>query len=362
MNEKQKREDERTGQQHLQKLFKTPVRPKAEIRKALIERTQKGGITLVVGAGVSIPRNIPNWENLAKAMWKTAFGKKKSPWEASETSPTSLPQFLPIVFELVYRKLGEKEFAKVLKENLYSKAVRYPRRDKEFESSSESLAVLGRLIVQEFEREQGRRIDAVITLNADELLEQAAITLVQRKTIGRYPGHPFHVIGMSTHRDLGRQKKRRIPIYHVHGFIPQNPGFFDFNYMLVFTDHQYWSTSASALTFANRIVSWALSESCCVFIGLSMTDINLIRWLALRALEFERDVTEAVESGHDGVESILGTFSRHYWIRPRSTDPTGFLSWFMRLRGIESVEIGEWKGKTFQNLIEECFPNDQRKR
>ena len=357
MNEQHEREEKMTGQQYLQKLFEEPVRPMTKIRNALIERTQKGGITLVVGAGVSVPRNVPNWENLAKAMWKTAFGEKQSPWEAGETSPKELPQFLPIVFELVYRKLGEEAFAKALKKNLYSRQVRYPRNDKKFESSSESLAVLGRLLAQEYEREQGRRIDAVITLNADELLEQAAMTVVKRKTKGKYPGHPFHVVGMSTHRDLGRQKKRRIPIYHVHGFIPQGIGVFDFKYMLVFTDHQYWSTSATALTFANRIMSWALSESCCIFVGLSMTDINLIRWFALRALEFERDVAEAVESHHAAVENILDTFSRHYWIRPRSTDPTGFLSWFMRLRGIESVEIGEWKGKSFQNLIEKCFPN-----
>ena len=356
MNEEHERE-KMTGQQHLQKLFEEPVRPKAEIRKALIERTQRGGITLVVGAGVSVPRNVPNWENLAKAMWKTAFGEKQSPWEAGETSPKGLPQFLPIVFELVYRKLGEEAFAKALRKNLYSKDVRLPKDDEKFESSSESLAVLGRLLVQEYEREQGRRIDAVITLNADELLEQAAMTLVSRKAKESHPRYPFHVIGMSTHVDLGRQKKRRIPIYHVHGFIPRGPGIVDFNYMLVFTDHQYWATSATALTFANRVMSWALNESCCVFVGLSMTDINLIRWLALRALEFERDVTEAVESRLYRVENILRTFSRHYWIRPRSTDPTGFLSWFMRLRGIESVEIGEWKGKTFQNLIEKCFPN-----
>ena len=347
----------KTGQKYLQELFKKPALPMPEMREALIERTQRGGITLVVGAGVSVPRNVPNWENLAKAMWKTAFPKKPSPWEGGETSPKALPQFLPIVFELVYRKLGEEKFAQALRANLYSKDVRYPRDDDTFETSNESLAVLGRLLVQEYERKQGRRIDAVITLNADELLEQAAITLVRRKTKGKYPGHPFVVIGMSTHADLGRQTKRPIPVYHLHGFIPQRPNVADFKYMLVFTDHQYWSTSASALTFANRIMSWALSESCCVFVGLSMTDINLIRWLALRALEFERDVKETVESSHQVVGTVLRRFSRHYWIRPRSSDPTGFLSQFMRLRGIESVEIGEWKEKSFQDLIEECFPN-----
>lgn len=347
--------EKKSAQQHLIDFFDEPVRPAPEIRESLITRTKKGGITLIVGAGLSIPRGLPNWEDLAKAMWKSAFGEKPSPWEGGDSSPQKIPQFLPIVFELVYRKLGQDEFARVLKKNLYTKNVKYPRDDESFEHSSESLAVLARLLVQEFNRGEKRRIDAVITLNADELLEQAAITLVARAS-KKYSGHPFHVVGMSTHRDLRRQIRRPIPIYHIHGFVPQGRGFWDLTYMLVFTDLQYWSTSASALTFANRIVSWAINESCCLFIGLSMTDINLIRWFALRALEFERDVIETVNRTSGILDNVTGTFHRHFWIRPGSSDPTGFLSRFMRLRGIESVEIGEWKTKSFQGLMQKCFP------
>src|SRR5215468_3452489 len=59
--------------------------------------------------------------------------------------------------------------------------------------------------------------------------------------------------------------------------------------MPVFTDSQYWSTSATTTSFANRVMASALSEGQCVFIGLSMTDINLLRWLALRNLDRDRD-------------------------------------------------------------------------
>ena len=44
-----------------------------------------------------------------------------------------------------------------------------------------------------------------------------------------------------------------------------------------------------AATFANRILSTALGEGRCVFIGLSMTDINILRWLALRIAMFDLD-------------------------------------------------------------------------
>src|SRR6476660_7345287 len=80
---------------------------------------------------------------------------------------------------------------------------------------------------------------------------------------------------------LRGDKFRPIFIYHIHGFLPSNirsnyggrsgRTFSDyFNHMLVFTDTQYWSTSATALAFANRVMLSALSESRCLFIGLSL--------------------------------------------------------------------------------------------
>src|SRR5262249_54001777 len=134
------------------------------------------------------------------------------------------------------------------------------------------------------------RITSVITLNADDFIEQAVARvcgvkgeLIQTDVVG--------AINRSTHRLLAPAPREPIPIYHVHGFLPselwhagRGP-----KRMLVFTDLQYWSTSATGSSFANRVVSSALGEGQCIFIGVSMRDINLLRWLALRALERERD-------------------------------------------------------------------------
>jgi hypothetical protein len=106
----------------------------------------------------------------------------------------------------------------------------------------------------------------------------------------------------------------------------------------------------------------ALSETRCLFIGLSMTDINLLRWLALRTLERDRDVSEVQRLGRAGrrtgiqVEIVRRMFNRHFWIRPASDDPTGFLSEFLAVRGIRSVELTNWTGVEFQRLIQKCFP------
>jgi hypothetical protein len=135
--------------------------------------------------------------------------------------------------------------------------------------------------------------------------------------------------------------------------------------MLVFTDSQYWDSSSKMLSFANRIMGSALYDSHCIFIGLSMTDINLLRWLAIRHNELVDECTNIVKRhpiyGKDTrdfeeLPQMLTGLRRHYWIRPQSTDPTGFLTRFLETRGVLSVEIDSWSGDSFTNLIGECFP------
>jgi hypothetical protein len=353
-------------------------------RRELISASRNGGITLVVGAGISMPRGIPDWNSLAKNVWRHSLGHHlPSPWSRQPgSSPKDLPQFLPIVFELVYQKLGEPAFFDLLKHHLYRKA-NFPFTDRTFVRSNESLAAIARLLVAEHKRRSGRRIASVITLNADDFLEQA-VARVAGVRDGLIEAGIIGAITRSTHRLI---PPAAIPIYHVHGFLPSNlwttgqsP-----RRMLVFSDLQYWSTSATASSFANRIVSAALSEGRCIFIGVSMKDINLLRWLALRGLDRERDQTDfaqqrmvrwiAQSDPRDALElvktirtflddpttsrsrSLDKNFNRHFWVRPRSTDPNGFLSQFLdECRGVRSVDIGSWRGPTFRRLMAKCFP------
>lgn len=332
-------------------------------RASLIRRTKRGGITLVIGAGVSLSRGVPDWETLAGRLWVEAFGKKRSPWQTPDAahSPTRVPQFLPIIFELAYRKMGETRFLDALRKNLYSN-VRYPGDDKGFKRSHESLAVLARLILQEHKRAGERRIDRIITLNCDDLVEQAvnAVAGLVRPRLAEQIAWP---VARGTHSQWeGVHHQPPISLYHIHGFVPSNHTVRYKNYyghMLVFTDVQYWSTSAAASSFANRVMASALSESRCVFVGLSMTDINLLRWLAMRTIERDRDfeVTKKAKGGELRAQKTFFdvVFQRHFWIRPPSDDPTGFVSEFLRLRGVQSVAIDSWAGRDFLELIEECF-------
>jgi hypothetical protein len=357
-------------------------------RNRLVSAAKRGGVTLVIGAGVSLGRRVPDWETLAHRLWDEAFPDQPSPWDAADDarSPRQLPQFLPIIFELAQRKLGDAAFLQALEKHLYAGAS-FPLGDGRFRHSNESLAVLARLLVQEHKRRNNRRIVAVVTFNVDDFIEQAVDAVVGR---ARQPGRGIgirrlaiparaavartgpailadprrdvlHMIARATH-SYQREPTRPIPVYHIHGFVPSNYArrygrFFD--HRLVFTDTQYWSTSATATSFANRIIGSALSEGCCVFIGLSMTDINLLRWLALRTIERDQDWSAATAGGAQKwrEDSFNNMFDRHFWIRTEASDPSGFISEFLKQRGITSVPLRTWRGTAFRTLMEACFPD-----
>lgn len=332
-------------------------------RERLIAAARRGGITLVLGAGVSVARGLPNWEELARKLWSAAFPDRASPWDSTDEahSPRHVPQFLPIIFELAARKLGDA-FIPTLQQHLYASA-RFPSAAAAFEQSDETLAVIARLLVQEYQRTGRRRVDAVITFNVDDLVEQA-VALVSGETEPDYDNEMVRVVARPTHSFLGGPERRPIPVYHVHGFVPSNHIVRhgqNYDHMLVFTDTQYWATSGSTASFANRILSTALGEGRCVFVGLSMTDINILRWLALRAIERDRD-GQQIGRGGDAKQAELQTrfldlgFRRHFWVRPTSNDPTGFVTEFLGLRGVAGVEIESWGGGDFRALMEACFP------
>ena len=123
----------------------------------MIAQARTGGITLVVGAGLSISRGIPNWENLARSMWTAAFPHEDAPWAEGREAVQTLPQFLPFIFELTFLRLGKRAFFEALKTNLYAN-LKVPHQDRSFANSNESLAVIARILLQEYKRKEGRRI------------------------------------------------------------------------------------------------------------------------------------------------------------------------------------------------------------
>lgn len=366
----------------------TKKRAAPDARAALVEASRAGSVTLVLGAGVSIAAGVPNWRGLAVRVWQQAIaapGERSAIDDLDVEKVVQDPQLFPIIFELAAERLGEEAFTHVLRECIYETASkRYTP------GANETLDTIADVVTRDYLLGARRRIARVVTFNADELLREALRVQRRKHKLGQFWRTMDHaVVGIP----IGRGDQP-VPVYHVHGMLPREGVFgTDFSaHRLVFTDSQYWQSGTAQASLANRTMNAALADSHCVFVGLSMTDANLLRWLAIRHNEVARDVgfrdfhmrntdpaglregkTPAEDTASPAVravravraverererERVRRALSGHFWIRARGDDRTGILTEFLRLRGVDAVEIDAWGDGSFSRLIDECFPSD----
>ena len=324
-----------------------------DARDRLVRDACSGGLTLVLGAGVSGACNVATWRELAQRLWQEAFGEEL-PAVADD------PRFYPFVLEHVQAKLRDS-FPVRLKATLYGDS-RLPSREQLLRSRSNTLAVVARVVAREA-LESKRHITRVITLNVDDLLERAVAQILGAQS-GALPIVPI-VRGTLTSPPSG--PSAALPIYHLHGYLRSShehwapEGAQDAPDVLVFTDLQYWASAAIPSSHMNRTFSFALHDSHCIFIGTSMLDLNIWRWLAVRTFEIATDCnTQCRAGGDDAGEDVDALYrrslQRHYWITTDRRQSNEFLSRCLALRGVDTVHIRSWEDESLQELMDHCFP------
>jgi hypothetical protein len=389
-----------------------------DLRKRL--RTGKR-VTLVLGAGVNRSRGLPLWPELLRRTWKTVFDEDPHALEQgflerarSACKQAGLPERfverldvkrhpleLQFAFEQIYDSLrwrvddfkslqkfgtmrarrilriSSKEqrvaelFVEILRQLLYQGR---PSVDVGRSAPLDTLAlVAGAVRRNAMLPEHERRITQVITLNVDDLLERAVNQGCRRRIRWAVP-----ICRATQLRPM--PSARCIAIYHLHGFVPLNAAIYPWHMedgsiddakpsaeSLVFTDEQYWRMVRNADGFASRVFLNALSGNC-VFIGLSMTDINILRWLANDATERSDDFRRLASrwDSSEATSVISEELSRHYWITeasepvdpaPRPSGPAGrdILTSTLRRRGVERITIPSWESKMFHDWWQSCF-------
>lgn len=334
----------------------------AALEKKLVDDCRSGSVTLVLGAGVSISSGVPSWRQLLAGAWNKVHGAAPVPmWLVDAGVGLPHPMALQILLENLEERLrpstkaesdpvscGRRKLADIVRNELYASA--------DLASASGSLAHVVEAIRTDQSRSD-RRIAQVISFNADDLLERFANFGYDHDLspvvwpVSRPSFHP--------RRGPCANGRPPIPIYHIHGYLPssENPSR-DAPDTLVFTDAQYWDSVGSPASFANRVVGSALHESHCIFLGVSMNDINLMRWLGNYASEVQRDklseFTLLGKSPRQSLKAAGRALRRHYWVRAESSDDQALLKSHLLRRGVYSVPIPDWD-VGFAKLIGECF-------
>jgi hypothetical protein len=366
----------------------------------------RGNSTLVLGAGVSCSRGVPLWGRLVEDLWSetlgvagTTGGSFDHPFEGqarlelthrwlcdTPDARTRLARELVAWWSAQnpprevrlrgrIRCSADDVFRELLRRALYRHLIHNHETD--------TLGVIARVLQREAGRgAEGtrRRLLRVITFNADSLLEREVNGVDEggrARTIALWPIAAANTPPMR-HADA-------IPIYHVHGYLPLDrlavagsrrprkkvwgEGLHD-DGALVFTDAEYWSSAASPLSFANRVVANALHDSRCIFVGLSMTDVNLWRWLGIRAVEIHRGVRAEWEASGEPAEaerpddeylwmniSHEQSHEGHMWIRTGEGAAAERLSEFLATqRGVKTLKMDSWKTSDLEDAFDRLFP------
>lgn len=230
-----------------------------EFRDSLISEARsvvdKGNCALFLGAGVSMSANMPSWNSLLKGLMSEVKQLKGDTLEAFKELSTHVFDECGDSYLVMARylqsaiRMHDKNmvFSDLIQKHLYSK-----------DHTSRLLEDLSYIVQQ-------RKTEEVITYNFDNILEQ------ELSNRGLQEGNDF--LSISKDAEVGGHGK--MPIYHVHGIIPEK-GPAD---VVVFSEEEYHKRYSNSFHWSNIEQLHALSRKHCFFIGLSMTDPNLRRLL-----------------------------------------------------------------------------------
>lgn len=228
-------------------------------RENIIARANKaaqlGNNVLFLGAGVSMSANMPSWNKLLEGLMSEVKQLKEPTLSAFKELGSHVLQECGDSYLIMARYLKsaihqydkKANFSELIQQYLYNK-----------EHTSLLLDSLTTIIQQ-------KKVNEVITYNFDDVLEQ------NLKLKGLVDTCDFTSIS----KDADIKGHNTLPIYHVHGIIPE-VGATD---TVVFSEEEYHRRYSNSYHWSNVEQLHALSRMHCFFVGLSMNDPNLRRLL-----------------------------------------------------------------------------------
>lgn len=339
-------------------------------KQRLIEQYRKDGLVLFLGAGVSMDSGIPSWTKLIKKLLpkaeiktdykdvKCAFPSLESQFDLAAHRLTPL-EFARLLYECLYQDLEFK--------NLLSEIPKRSDREAKWHrweevvtklGDNKTLRAVGELLIVE-KQEQRRRnpqIHGVLTTNADNLLEiycrarcagkSRIVTMVDRASVGDHPHaiSVYHLHGTLDARDenivrtdspcgeISAEKLQRIDA----DLLPD----------LVFRESEYYRTIANPLSFVNHVPQSYFQRLNVLFIGTSLVDLNIRRWLYNSFRERVEHRSRYLREYYCHVykdaeyEAELASI-RHFWIRTKTEGkwrvPTHLVDESARKLGIQMI-------------------------
>jgi hypothetical protein len=301
-------------------------------------------IVIYTGAGVGASAGLPSWPELIKRICSVFFVHWEYDIPSRRTDENKLPKQLSIaLWESSFSTEQSRNLAEILSGDdplLVAQQIKNCIRpidwlyllrkalygEIEPRPSSELLSSISELC----NALQG--LIAIVSTSYDDLLDNALRDDGMRvRTV--LPEHPY--VGTS-----------QLPVYHVHGFLGINGGPVS---LPVLAEDDYYAKDSEHYSWCNVLQLSMLSQQSCLFIGHSMSDPRLRRFLrashpcasgehfaflpSRKALSREHAMQEAL---FDSDLLTLGVRTVRYPIQPRSEDRHSRLPELIKLLALAS--------------------------
>ncbi len=335
--------------------------------------------TLCVGAGIC-SGIMPNWDDLAcQVLSRTLFpGMTPSSFQALRKDfPWPAEAWIQVAYNShIANSNSHEEFHRVLSDAIYSSifseatahgclddltnalhapqdlsATSLERVCNFFESlySDTTVILVAKMLTDSVKN--GNPPTAVITLNYDTLLfslQRIFEIRGYRRDSGTNDNCP------STFRQVSsslQNKPGKIPIYHIHGCLPPNA--VARTGSVVAEERSYFGLSQSSSSWAQTTFTHSAQTSTLLFVGQSLSDANMRRWLGW---EHERLSEERRYAGRNALTTLPSILSpSHWWIHrgPGEAVHQDLLSKGMLHLGVNVAWVREWTeiDRAMRNMI-----------
>lgn len=230
------------------------------LKKALFDNQ----LTLVCGAGISRDSSIPTWDELLVNILNEIYSNDNDIDIEDKVTAKSLLSLMPqsnLILGKYLKIILKEDFNKVVQKHLYL----YYNNSYECESINRCLKtnMMNAIVELSRPKRRGKQLKSIITFNFDDLIEQALSNHKIEYTSIWKEGQGYEIDAL--------------PIFHVHGFLPNKKDFEEPN--LVFSEEAYHSQFIDPYSWSNLTQLNTFSTNVCLFVGLSLSDPNLRRLL-----------------------------------------------------------------------------------
>lgn len=221
-------------------------------------------MSVVVGAGSSMESGLPDWAELVRRLVRrvaTHRGLRGDDVESFVTW-TMERESLTAAASLARAELGDRAgFTQILRREVYD--------GRSSCSPGQTAAAVARLRLA-LGAEPERGTHEVITTNYDPLLEDALVV-----ELGAASSGTTATLSVARRHDTTPAEPNEIVVRHLHGYLPPHG---NAEGTVVLSEEDY-HLMQDASAWQEAYMAERLAASTCVFVGTSLTDPNLLRYL-----------------------------------------------------------------------------------